>query len=191
MSARQRLVRIVASVGLLCALAGCGVPADPAARDIPPEEVPFGLLSTTTSTSTPIHGVRVRVFLIKDDRLAPVDREVPMPATPSNALGAIPAGPSRREATDGLRTALLIPAASVRASGGIVTVSLAGDFVDAPIREQILALGQLVYTATALDGIRGVEVVVDGRPAQVPTAQGSLKRGPLTRADFAAIAPSR
>ncbi|HZD02290.1 MAG TPA: GerMN domain-containing protein [Actinomycetes bacterium] len=191
MSARRCLVRIGVGVGLVCVLAGCGVPADPAPTDIPPEQVPFGLLSPTTSTSAPVEGVRVRVFLIKDGRLAPVDRKVPAPASPSDAIAAISAGPTPREATNGLRTALAAPVASVRVSAGIVTVRLSGQFADAPIREQILALGQLVYTATALDGIRGVEVSVDHALAQVPTAQGSLKRGPLTRADFAAVAPSR
>lgn len=68
-------------------------------------------------------------------------------------------------------------------------MTLSGSFVDSPVREQILALSQIVYTATALDGIGGVEIWVDGGPAEVPTAQGSLKRGALTRADYAAIAP--
>jgi hypothetical protein len=191
MSARRRRWRAVPVLGLLGVLAGCGVPTDRAPSDIPAKEVPFGLLSTTTSTSTSIQGVTVRVFLVDDGRLAKVEREVPVPATPSNVLAAIPAGPTPQEAARGLRTAMTSAIASTRLSGAIVTVRLTAEFAQAPIREQILALGQLVYTATALAGVRGVEVSVDGRPTQVPTAQGSLKRGPLTRADFAAIAPHR
>ncbi|HZD73454.1 MAG TPA: GerMN domain-containing protein, partial [Actinomycetota bacterium] len=162
-------MRAVLVLGLLGMVAGCGVPTDRAPRDIPAKDVPFGLLSTTTSTATSIQGVTVRVFLVDDDRLAAVERKVPMPVDPGKVLGMIPAGPTPQEVTRGLRTAMTSGIASARLSGGIVTVQLAAEFAQAPIREQILALGQLVYTATALAGVRGVEVSVDGRPAQVPT----------------------
>jgi spore germination protein GerM len=78
----------------------------------------------------------------------------------------------------------------VEVTGGIATVTLSQDFANAPVREQILALAQLVYTATELGGVHGVQFTVDGRPAQVPTAQGTPKGGVVTREDFAAIAPA-
>ena len=55
--------------------------------------------------------------------------------------------------------------------------------------EQMLALAQLVFTLTGLPGVNGVSFARDGRPVEVPTADGELKRGPLRRQDFAAVAP--
>jgi spore germination protein GerM len=184
-----RIGRGVAVMGLLSMLAACGVPTDSAPREIPSKEIPFGLLTTTTATRASIAGINKTVFFVKDDRLAPVERNVSPPAALPQVLAVIAAGPSAREAQRGLRTALTTRVTSAQSSAGTATVTLAGSFVDAPIREQILALSQIVYTATALHGIGGVEISVDGAPAEVPTAQGSLKRGALTRADFAAIAP--
>jgi sporulation and spore germination protein len=185
---RGRVARSVALVGLLSTLAACGVPTDSGPRDIPAKEIPFGLLTTTTATRASIAGVKRTVFFIKDNRLAPVERDVSPPAALPQVLAVIAAGPSAPEAQRGLRTALTTKVASVRSSGGLATVTLSGSFVNSPIREQILALSQIVYTATAVDGIGGVEIWLGGGLAEVPTAQGSLKRGALTRADYAAIA---
>jgi spore germination protein GerM len=183
---------VAALVALLCVLAGCGVPADPAPRDIPAEDVPFGLLDTATTTTTgrPLPRATVTVFLVNDDRLAAVDRQVPAPASAAGILAAVPAGPTPQEAAAGLRSALTTQLGMVEVTGGIATVTLSQDFANAPVGEQILALAQLVYTATELGDVHGVQFTIDGRPTQVPTAQGTPKRGVVTREDFAAVAPA-
>ena len=187
MSARWSVAWLM--VLLLCLVTGCGVPADPAPRNIPIEEVPFGLLGTTT-TSRPVPTARATVFLVKDDRLVPIRREVPAPLAPTAVLAAVVAGPTSQEAASGVRSALVTGVMVVQVAGGTATVRLDGDFVAADIREQILALAQLVYTITELAGIGGVLFTFDGQPAEVPTAQGSLKVGVATRADFAAVGPA-
>jgi spore germination protein GerM len=189
MSARRPLAWLAA--GLLCLLTGCGVPADPNPRSIPDEEVPFGLLGTTTTATTrPAPTSRAVVFLVEGDRLVAVRRQVPAPATPDAALGAVAAGPTPPEAAAGLRTALVTGVGLARVAAGTATVRLDRDFVAADPSEQILALAQLVYTITELPGIRGVQFAFDGQPAEVPTAQGRLKAGAVSRADFAAIGPA-
>jgi spore germination protein GerM len=174
---------------LLCLVTGCGVPADPAPRNIPIEEVPFGLLGTTTTTR-PAPTTRAVVFLVEGDRLAPVRRTVPSPATPTAVLAAVAAGPTPPEAAAGLRSALVTGATLAQVAAGTATVRLDGDVVAADIREQILALAQLVYTITELPGIGAVQFTLDGQPAEIPTARGPSKTGAATRADFAAIGPA-
>jgi spore germination protein GerM len=189
MSGRRRVTWLAA--GLLCLLAGCGVPADPAPRSIPAEEVPFGLLGTTTTATTRAPATTTAlVFLVDGDRLAPVRRQVPAPATPAVVLAALAAGPTAAEAASGLRSALVTEATLSQVIAGMVTVRLDGDFVAADLREQVLALAQLVYTITELPGIGGVEFAFDGQPAEIPTAQGPSRTGAATRADFAAIGPA-
>jgi len=184
-------VGVILAIALLCVLAGCGVPADPAPRDIPAEDVPFGLLdTTTTTTSRPTSRARVTVFLVKADRLAPVGRGLPAPASPVSVLAVVPAGPTPAEGGG-----QLAQRGNHRRHGGAgVRWDRHGDARPGlhrrPVREQILSLAQLVYTVTALGGVRGVQFTFEGRLAEVPTAQGSLKLGVVTRADFAAIAPT-
>ena len=189
MNARRPAAWLAA--GLLWLLAGCGVPADPVPRSIPDEEVPFGLVGTTTSSTTrPASAIRAVVFLVEGDRLVPVRRQVPAPATPDAVLATVAAGPTPPEAAAGLRTALVTGVRLSQVADGTATVRLDRDFVAADLREQILALAQLVYTVTELPGIRGVQFTFDGQPAEIPTAQGRLKAGAVSRADFAVIVPS-
>lgn len=55
MTGRRRLVAAAVALALAVAVAGtgCGVPTDDDARRIADRDVPFGLLDTTTSTTTP------------------------------------------------------------------------------------------------------------------------------------------
>jgi spore germination protein GerM len=189
MRARRRVGWLAA--GLLW-LAACGVPADPGPRSIPAEEVPFGLLGTTSTTATTrlASTSRAAVFLVEGDRLTSVRRQVPAPATPAAVLAAVAAGPTPQEAGAGLRTALVTEATLAQLTAGTATVQLDRDFVAADLREQVLALAQLVYTVTELPGIGGVQFTFDGQPADIPTAAGPLKTGVATRADFAAVGPA-
>ena len=179
------------AAGLLCLVAGCGVPADPAPRSIPAEDVPFGLLGTTTTATTgPTPTTRAVVYLVDGGRLTPARRQVPAPATPAAVLAVVAAGPTPAEVATGLRSALVTEATLAQVTAGTATVRLDQDFVAADIREQVLALAQLVYSITELPGIGGVQFTLDGQPAEIPTAQGPSKTGAATRADFAAIGPA-
>ncbi|HZA80722.1 MAG TPA: GerMN domain-containing protein [Actinomycetes bacterium] len=178
------------AAGLLCLVAGCGVPADPAPRSIPAEDVPFGLLGTTTTTTRPTPSTRAVVYLVDGGRLTPVRREVPAPVTPAAVLAAVAAGPTPAEVATGLRSALVTEATLAQVTAGTATVRLDRDFVAADIGEQVLALAQLVYSITELPGIGGVQFTLDGQPAEIPTAQGPSKTGAATRADFAAVGPA-
>ncbi len=189
MSPRRATVWLAAA--LLWVLGGCGVPAEPTPRDIPVDQVPFGLSgATTTTTSRPVPSATATVFLVKGDRLLPVRRQLPAPVTPAAVLAALAGGPSPSDSAHGLRSALVTGVMLERLAGGTATVRLDRELVAGDVREQILALAQLVYTMTELPGVQAVQFTFDGRPAEVPTAEGNLKAGTASRADYLLVGPA-
>jgi spore germination protein GerM len=78
---------------------------------------------------------------------------------------------------------------SVRVQSGVATIDLSGDFAGIGGQEQILALAQLVYTATAAQGVLGVRLSLDSKAVEVPRGDGTLSQEPLGPADYAGLAP--
>jgi len=185
----------MAVVGLAAALAtsSCGVGTQPRPRVLSPAVVPHDLLapgSTTTSTVTPA-SVRVIVYFEGLQRLVAVERRVRAPLTVGTALDQLAAGPTANEAQQGLTA----PASSAapftvgRVNGGVVNVDVNDSFTNLAGASQIVAVAELVYTATTLKEVSGVTISIGGEATEVPKADGSLSAGPLTRADYATIGP--
>ncbi len=184
---------IVAVAGACAGLASCGVGAQSAPQPLDPKAVPYGLLGPTSSPSTSDPGLstaRVTVYMEADDgRLVPVHRDVKWPATIAAILGQLAAGPTARESGRGL----VSPASSVGPfvvgplRNGVVSVDLPVSFESLGGQDQQVAAAQIVFTVTTFTGVRGVRFLVARQPAQVPTGDGSLTRGPSTRQDYAAL----
>ncbi|HVF32765.1 MAG TPA: GerMN domain-containing protein [Acidimicrobiales bacterium] len=181
---------------LLVASAGCGVRSDTTARDLSASRVPYGLLEdapTTTSTSPPTPSVaraEVLVYFIKDDRMTSKRRPVNAPATVAKALTSLLFGVHEDEIGEGVRSAI-DPTASMQAralDAATYQVDLSAEFSKGPSSEQVLALAQIVYTATALPGVTGVRFTLDGVPIEVPTGSGSLTSEPVGKEAFAEFA---
>ena len=188
--------RLLPGIAVLCltALVACGVPSDGGARVIPQSDVPFDLLAspTTTPPTTQFQArVLVPVYLVSSGRLVLVTREVQPPASLLRIVQALLGGPTSDESASGTRTAISSQTnvLSIRVQETVATVDLSGGFADIGGREQILALAQLVYTATATPSVRGVRLSLDGRVVEVPRGDGTLTQDPLRREDFAAFAP--
>ena len=73
-------------------------------------------------------------------------------------------------------------------AGSLAHVDLAAAFVSTGTIEQVLAVAQIVYTVTALEGIDAVAFTLAGRPVEVPIGNGTLKDGALSRGDFSGVA---
>ena len=195
MTAGPRSRSWTAVVIAVAVLAGCGVPADRDPRPIT-QRVPFGLLdpppASTTTTRPPLATVSTPVFFVTDGRLVPVNREVPAPLSVPAALVALLDGPSDTETAAGIRTAISLQTQllSTEVGGDVARLDLAGTFAEVPGDEQLLAVAQLVFTATAVEGVSAVTFAINGRPVAVPTADGTLKPGPVGRADFPTVAPA-
>lgn len=176
-------------VALSPLLASCGVGAQDVAQPIGRENVPPGLLSptSTTTTTAPVGGAVVSLYFVNPDGgLVPVARRIKGIATVQAALDQLDLGPTPSESGAGLQSPVsaVSPVVVKGVDGSVVALSVPSAFTTLGGQDQILAASQIVYTATAVTGISAVTVLVNGQPAQVPTAGGTLSNGPLTRADY-------
>jgi spore germination protein GerM len=171
------------------------VPSDRAPRPIT-QPVPFGLLepppTATTTTRPPLPTVSTPVFFVRDGRVVPVPRQVQAPLSVPAALGALLEGPTDTETAAGVRTAISLQTQllSTEVGGEVARLDLAGTFAEVAGDEQLLAVAQIVFTATAVEGVTALTFAINGREVAVPTADGTLKPGPVGRADFPTVAPA-
>jgi spore germination protein GerM len=175
------------------ALAACGVPTQDNPVAIAKGDLPQGLLSPST-TSTTLGGPRtagasIDVYFVSSDHLVAVTRGIPRPPSLDNALGSLLAGPSLTESAQGIRSAISQDTAvlATRVDKGVAVIDLSAAFADIGGIDQILAVGQLVFTATGLPDVASVSFQLNDRPVAVPSADGSLVAGPVTRAAYAPL----
>jgi spore germination protein GerM len=188
---RRLALALLAVCGL--ATAGCGVPTDRTARDLPASDVPFALLAaeapTTTTSTAPSRPVAVTVFMIgRDERLVGVGRQVTSPLSVEKVVAELLKGPASDERRKGMRTGLapetLILSADI--SDNIANIDLGGPVATGT--QQLVALAQIVYTATELEGVNGVRFTYQGTRANVLTELGSTAF-PVGRAAYPSLAP--
>ncbi len=183
-----RLRQAAAAVMTAGVLAGCSVqvqdhPVPVSDGPLTSSQQPAAQGSTPTLVQSPVffvHGGRLQA---EQRRLAPGDPLV-------EVIAALVAGPGE-DAAAGLRTAL--PAGvtdlDVRLTDGIATVAVPPDFGQLGARSEILAVGQLVFTAMTQPGVRGVQLTSSGAPIEVPIDTGQLVARAVTRLDYPSIAP--
>jgi Sporulation and spore germination len=185
---------VAASVIALLVVSGCGV--GPQQRPEPLSNTSANPTSIATARPTPPPSnsptatTDAVVFLVRGSRLVAVRRPVPLDAGPGSRLAALTAGPTPIEATAGLTSAIprSIPI-EVQVAGSTAMIRLPRELDDLTGTTQLLALAQLVYTATADAHITAVQLTNGTRPVDVPTGSGHLVRRPVTRADYATMAP--
>jgi hypothetical protein len=186
---------------LLVALvtAACGIPTGRGPTAIGKSDVPFQLLNptptgTVTSTLPPSVAVPEQIFLVTPSQsLIAANRDVEIPATLSEVLGALLEGPTATESAAGLQTYLAGTRTQVTATvaAGIATVNFSVNPVQVvgPAIETI-AIAQVVYTATQQPGVTGVSFEIAGQPIEVPIDSGADVAGPVDRSSYLAQAPA-
>lgn len=193
---RRRLPALALLAGLALLVAGCGIPDDSQARRVPRNDVPFDLLASgaveTTTTTVPSRPEPVVVYFHSGGHMVPVTREVQSPATAEKALQALIKGPTAAEAKRGLRTSIgrstTILSATV-GDGGIVTIDVTNSFHVSSQTETIFAAAQMVYTATALEEVRGVKFTLEGERATIYQGDGQQTGYPVSRLTYPLLAP--
>jgi spore germination protein GerM len=85
-----------------------------------------------------------------------------------------------------MRTAIS-PQAELRSAvldGDTAVVDLSAAFVEVGGQEQILAVAQVVLTATAVPGVGRVRILLEGQAVEIPRADGTLSSESLGAADY-------
>lgn len=179
---------VAGAVALACAAAACGVPLDAEPRLTPPDDVPYDLLASTTTTLVAAvdQGDETSICLAINSSVLSVGRDRSGQPPLNTLLQLVVAGPTEGEATLGLRSA--IPTAdmvtTVVAEGGTAQVQLGATFAELPGDQQLLALAQITCTLTTQPEVDRVSFTLAGKEIEVPLADGSLVSRPVTRADY-------
>jgi spore germination protein GerM len=186
---------VVALLAAGLVLASCGIPTSQQADVVPARDVPFHLLSpvvpsTTTTTSPESTTVPEPIYLVKGaDSLTGVVRQVVTPDTLGAVLDALLVGPTPAETAAGLSSSL--PASlrviSTSLEGGTETILLNRAFIAISGPDQVLAVAQLVLTATRQPGVDSILFAVAGSIVPVPTASGASTTAPVTASDYASL----
>ena len=196
-------MRRVIGLLLVFTIASCGVPRSSKVVEISKAELPTELNqqpTTTTTTTTVAEDASaketqqpasevlsepVELYYISDDRLVATTQSIVSPATISQVLAALIAGPPTGENGLGLRSALPTDLnAEIDISKGVAQINTTAEFLTelSPI-DQRLAIAQLVLTFTRRPGVGQVIFTVDGQNVAVPRGRGDLAK-PGTTVSF-------
>lgn len=191
----MRRARLAALLLVVLAAGACGVPTDDEPRALPAERVPFGLLQpspTGDDPGVPGEATMRSVYLVDaDGKLVEVRKEVPSPGDAAQTLRTLFEGPDTGDVEEGNNSFIPPGTLLLDVEGpvqGVVTIDLTGDL---PTGGENLrtALGQIVYTATGIDGVDRVLFELNGQPREVPDDTGETTAEPLGRSDFSEFRP--
>jgi hypothetical protein len=157
-------------------LAGCTlVPTAKSPVIISPKTVPFGLLGKTIpgTNNGQVRFITQPVYIVDaTGHLAPSSRIVPTPPTLASVLRELVIGPTDIETATGYTSALPSNLVILQAvvKKGIGYIAVADPLSSLPVRQQVLALGQLAMTASDVGATKGIEITVAGvaQPSLLP-----------------------
>lgn len=201
----------IASLALIL-LSSCGVPNTNEFTKIADANIPFELNATTTSSSTttstlasdlPMPGAgtgnippeiineTVELYFITANRVLATKIQIASPATTSQVLAALIAGPPIGDAGLGLRSALSTAlTATIDVSKGIANIDADAVLLDglSPI-DQRLAIAQLVLTFTSRPGVGQVVLSIEGSQIAIPRGRGDLAKPgtPVSFEDYSSL----
>ncbi|KGN33027.1 hypothetical protein N802_16435 [Knoellia sinensis KCTC 19936] len=183
---RSRAVLALMAAALL--IAGCGVSLQDEPERIDRDRATPG----TTAPSAEAGQLEATVYLVRDDRLVPVQRRLRR-TDGTELLRSLFAGPLADERKLGLRTALLPGLAAGRVSlvDSVAVVEVPAQVAQREGPDHVLAVAQIVFTLTTAEGVRSVQLARSGTPTPAPAGDGHLVVRPLTRADFVDKAPTQ
>ena len=186
---RRRGLASVLAAAVAILAAGCGVPLqdDPALLQSSP--------GPSARTSAPAGMHDVRVYMVRDGRLAPATRSTDDTSVRS-LIEILAEGPTGSEEREGTTTALapgdfVVEQAPSRGGPGVsVIINVPAQFTQIDGELQLLATAQLVWTATEPRPRGLVRMTFKGAPIELPTDRG-LTSGPVRRSDFSSVAPDK
>ena len=191
---RRRALTGVFGVLIAAVASGCGITSDDGPRDIPAaDQVELGVggdSNAGAATGT------ARVYFLSPEvvgqaaLLESVARDVA--ETPNALLQALLAGPNQTEQANQFRSAIPVGTQllDARRQGFVLRVDLSPDVLELSGQVLITAMAQIVFTASEIEGVRGVTIMVAGADQQWPVGSGELTSTPLTVYDYPGLVPS-
>jgi hypothetical protein len=183
---------------VLLAVAACGVPTDGTTRTLDRDRVPYGLLRTAPpegpapSVTGPAVTVPQVYLLDVEDQLVPQRQPVEasgLEPVVQSLLLLLAAGPTEEQRARGLGTALG-PGVGLDLTGvveGTAQIQVTPSS-QIPAADRLpLAIGQVVLTATSVDGVDRVVFLQDGVPVEAPLPGGARTSVPVTAADYSSL----
>lgn len=170
-------------IALLVAACGIPVEAEPEIVDVE--------LAPPAGNETPAPGelAAVSLYLVRDEALVHVTRDLRSPPSLTSIFGSLLSDVTPEERQANLRTA--IPPGteiiSITEDGSVLRVDLNSEFAAVGGEEELLAVAQIVMTATSVEGVDRVAFLLEGVPTDVPVASGALSVDPVGAADYEAL----
>jgi spore germination protein GerM len=189
-------MRVRVAVGVLVVallLAACGVDSQDGPVAVKRDDVPFGLLDATTTTTTRprVGGNGLVVYLVSPSGLVGAVRKTKQVPTGAIALSQLESGPTPAESAAGLVTTLTGGAVSlVDVRQGRATVRLDSSF-EGRQAIPLQTVAQVVLTLTSVATIGQVVFEINGERVEVPRGDGTTTGVPVGAADYQSmVAPA-
>ena len=166
-------------------LASCGIPVDDAPETFSLEEVGPALEDLPAAGEL----AAAPLYLVGDDGLVRVTRDLPVPIDAGAVLESLLAGVTEPEDRSGLSSSIPVGTdlLGFDIAESIATVNLTANFATVGGQQEILAVAQIVLTLTQFGGTDGVVFELDGVTTDVPTADGALATVAVTPADYESL----
>lgn len=169
---------------LLLLLPACGVPEDGAPRALDPSAAPFDFYEPEVA-APPQGELQAEVWFLQGDQPVPVQRRLELPGSPRQVLDQLLDGPTRAELAAGLSSAIpdSLDLRELTVEDGVAVVTFDG------LNEQVQvpAYAQIVATLDARPDVEGVRFRTSDGDEQVPSGDGELRSGAVTRDDYAVL----
>lgn len=190
-----RFLPLVAAAVLTgVALTACTIGSDDGPRNVPPADQQQ--LRVATDRSAGAATGTARVYLLAPEGagqshlLQAVARDVSENAT--DVLTELMAGPNAEELVGQFRTALPtgLQLLSATRRGAVLQVDVSQELGELSGEALVAAVAQIVFTASEVDGVQSVKILIDGADQQWPAGNGELQSLPLTVFDYPGLVQS-
>jgi spore germination protein GerM len=176
---------LVLAVLVSLALGACGIDGQRRAVAVEGAELPVEQAPAEAAGSADT----LTLYLVGEGHLQAVTR--PGQASSAGMVRSLLKGPRDTEADLGLRSAVppgttLLGATMV---DGEARLDFSEEFTSIVGDEHLLALAQVVFTATEDPAVRAVRFSVEGEPVAVARADGQLTARAVDRADYSTLGP--